>query len=141
MPPSVNLQWPANGTVDRTRNVQITLDFLFSDANSGMNFPATMDLDSFVFDPGDFAASSFGVYINAVESAGDITGGTAVSGTLEFSGQKRLYFVPDPGELTVGDVVHVRLTDQLTDDCGNPLETPPNGVKLFKFDVVPIALP
>jgi hypothetical protein len=140
-PPRAVLQWPARGTVDRTRDVQITLDFVFTDPLSGTDFAAAMDLDSFVFDPANLGASSFGVYVNAVESGGDITDGTAVSGTLEFGGQERLYFTPDPGELAVGDVVHVRITDQVGDTCGNPVETPPSGVNLFRFDVVPRALP
>ena len=96
---------------------------------------------SFVFNPGDFAASSFGVYTNAVESGGDISGGTAVSGAFHFdgpvSGPNRLTFEPDPGELSVGDAVHVRITDRLNDVCGNPVQTPPIGVQLFKFDVIP----
>ena len=40
-----------------------------------------------------------------------------------------------------GDIVFVRVTDRLNDVCANPVQTPPIGVKLFKFDVMSADLP
>ena len=133
---------PTNGSIDRPVDQQIVLEFTNRNKDNGIDSPAIMDVDSFVFDSGDFAASSFGVYANAVESGGDISGGTAVAGVFEFSASNsRLTFIPDPGALSQGDIVHVRITDRLNDVCANPVQTPPLGVKLFKFDVMAPDLP
>jgi hypothetical protein len=135
-PPSVTMLEPTNGSIDRPLDQQIVLEFTNRNKDTGEDFPATMDVSSFVFDLGNFDASSFGVYANAVESGGDISGGTAVPGAFEFSeSDSTLTFTPDSGALSDGDVIHVRLTDRLIDRCVNPLQTPPVGVKLFKFDV------
>ena len=77
---------------------------------------------------------SFGVYANAVESNGDIAGGTAVPGEFEFSAsESRLVFTPEPGALSSGDIVHVRLTDRLSDDCANPLQTSANWCEVIRI--------
>ena len=63
-------------------------------------------------------------------------------GAFEFSASgSTLTFTPESGALVAGDVVHVRLTDRLIDICANPLQTPPLGVKLLKFDVISADLP
>ncbi len=96
-----------------------------------------MNVNSFVFDTGNFAMSTFGVYANAVEMNGDISGGMAVPGAFKFSASdSALIFTPEPGALAEGDVVYVRLTDRLNNVCANPVQTPPIGVKLFKFETI-----
>ena len=141
-PPSVTMLDPTHGSIDRPLDQQIVLEFTSRNKDSGIDSPAKMNVGSFVFDTDNFDASSFGVYANAVEANGDISGGTAVSGVFEFdASDSRLTFTPEPGALLAGDIIHVRLTDQLTDVCVNPVQTPPLGVKLFKFDVISADLP
>ncbi|MCP4769716.1 MAG: choice-of-anchor D domain-containing protein [Gammaproteobacteria bacterium] len=141
-PPSVTMLDPTHGSIDRPLDQQILLEFTNRNKDTGIDFPATMDTNSFVFDTENFDASSFGVYANAVETNGDINGGTAVAGAFEFDASgSTLTFTPEPGALLAGDIIHVRLTDRLNDVCANPVQTPPLGVKLFKFDVISADLP
>jgi hypothetical protein len=141
-PPSVTMVEPAHGSIDRPLDQRIVLEFTNRNKDTGIDSPATMNASSFVFDTGNFDASSFGVYANAVETGGDISGGMAVPGAFEFSASgSRLIFTPEAVALLGGDVIHVRLTDRLNDVCANPVQTPPIGVKLFKFDVILPDLP
>ena len=136
-PPSVTMVEPSNRSIDRPLDQQIVLEFTNRDKNTGIDSPATMTVNSFTFDTGNFDASTFGVYTNAVEMDGDISGGAAVLGTFEFNESgSTLVFMPEPNALSEGDIVYVRLTDRLNDVCANPLQTPPVGVKLLKFETI-----
>ena len=135
-PPSVTMLAPTHGAIDQPLDQPIVLEFTNRNKNTGLDSPASMNVKRFIFDLADFSASSFGVYSNGEEIGGEINGGSAVPGTFEFSAaNSRLTFVPEPGALSDGDIVHVRLTDRLNDICANPVQTPPIGTKLFKFDV------
>jgi hypothetical protein len=142
-PPSVEMVNPTNGSIDRPLDQVIELVFTNRDMDNGQDRPAQMDPQTVTGDFADIASSTFGVYKNADIQDGDIVSATPVSGTLQFSDSlDRLTFVPDDGELQPGDTIVVRLTDQIKDACGNPLQTVPAGVKLLTFQtVLPDTLP
>lgn len=124
--PQVTLLDPANGSIDRPLNQAMVLEF------SDPLDPATL-----AFDPLNLNLSSFGVYANALETAGDISGGIAIAGQAALSNFNRtLTFTPSPN-LPEGASIHTRLTNGLHDTCGNPLQTAANGVKLFDFSTQP----
>jgi len=124
--PQVSLLEPTDGSNDRPLNQVMQLEF------TDRLDPATL-----AFDPGSLGASTFGVYANALESAGDITGGTPVAGQAALSNLNRLLTFTPTGNLPEGVPIHIRLTNGLRDTCGNPLQTPANGVKLFSFTTQP----
>ncbi|MEM6639956.1 MAG: Ig-like domain-containing protein [Pseudomonadota bacterium] len=124
--PAVTLSTPSDGAIDRPLNQSIVLDF-----------SNRMDLTTFALDPMSLANSTFGVYQGALESGGDISGGVAVPGAAAFTDLGRsLTFTPQ-FNLADDTTIHVRLTDGIADECGNPLATPPVGVRLFSFDTAP----
>jgi len=124
--PQVSLVEPVDGAVDQALNQSMQLKF--SDR---------MDLATLAFDATDLSASSFGVYAGAVEVAGEISGGTPVAGRVVFSDFNRLLSFIPTGNLPTGTSIHIRLMNTLRDICGNPLQTPDSGVKLFSFTTQP----
>ena len=102
-----------------------------------LNFSNRIDLSSLRFVPGDLAASTFGVYQGATESGGDLSNeGTAVAGILTISNlNSRLTFTPS-SDLPEDAQIFVRLTEQITDVCGQPLQTA-GGVELIAFQTAP----
>ena len=129
-PPSARLVEPTDGSNDRPLDQVISIEFTTRDQTDGTDSPANFALESFQ-DSGNFA-----VLLNATEANGDLVGGQPIDGVITFdvdTGQ--LTFTPS--ELLPHSArVFVRLTDSLRDVCGNPLQTPPLGVKLFSFDTV-----
>ena len=123
-PPVVSLVQPEDGSEDRPLNQQIVLDF-----------NRRMDPASFIFKAGDLNTSSFGVYENAIEAAGElIDEGQAVAGTALFSNlQRRLTFTP-AASLGAQSRVTVRLTSALQDLCAYPLQTSARDELLFSFE-------
>jgi len=124
--PIASLFEPTDGSINRPLNQAIVLDF-----------SNRMDPASFAFNPADLSASTFGAYQNALESGGEISGGSPIPGSGVFSNLNRTLTYTPLANLPEDTVVHVRLTDGLRDVCGNPLQTPPNGVRLFSFQTTP----
>ena len=114
---------PADGGLDQPRTGAIR-----------MEFTNRIDPTTVAFAPGDLAGSSFGVYADATESAGQLLDeGTVIAGNARFDGSfRRLTFQPAQ-PLPADSTITVRLTDALQDTCGNPLSTPPVGERLFTF--------
>jgi len=123
-PPIATMVVPEDGAVDRPLNQQIVLEFT-----------NRMDPASFALVAGDLAASSFGVYENAIEWGGVLTDeGQIVPGEAVFSDlNRRLTYTPS---VLLGEqaTIHLRLTSSLMDVCGNALETPSKGELLFSFE-------
>jgi hypothetical protein len=125
-PPVVNLVAPPDGSINTPLNQGIVLQF-----------SNRMDPASFTFVPNDLANSSFSIVQNALESGGDISGGTPVVGNGVFSNFNRTLTFKPSANYDANATVHIRLTGVLQDTCGNPLQTPPNGVKLSSFQTIP----
>ena len=124
--PQATLLDPTNGAIDRPLNQAMVLTF------TDRLDPATL-----AFDPANLGASTFSVYANALESAGDITGGTAVAGQAILSNLNRTLTYTPTSNLPEGVPIHIRLSNGLRDTCGNPLQTAANGVELFSFATQP----
>jgi len=126
--PIASLGSPPDGSIDRPLNQAIVLNF-----SQGMN-PA-----SFAFVPFDLANSSFSVYADAMEAAGEISvgGATPIAGNGVFSNLNKTLTYTPLANFAEDVPVHIRLTDGLRDVCGNPLQTPPSGVQLLSFQTIP----
>ncbi|RLA23183.1 MAG: hypothetical protein DRQ63_11950, partial [Gammaproteobacteria bacterium] len=124
--PVASMGAPPNGSIDRPLNQSIVL-----------NFTNRMNPASFAFIPGDLTNSSFSVYENALEVGGEISGGIPIAGNGVFSNLNRRLTYDPVGNFAEDVTVHIRLTDGLRDICGNPLQTPPNGVQLLSFQTIP----
>jgi len=125
--PIATLGDPVDGSIDRPLNQSIVL-----------NFTNRMNPGSFAFIPGDLTSSTFGVYGNATETAGDlINEGTLILGNGVFSNLNRTLTYSPISNLGEDMPIHIRVTDGLRDICGNPLQTPANGTKLFSFQTIP----
>ncbi|MHB8764512.1 MAG: Ig-like domain-containing protein [Deferrisomatales bacterium] len=124
--PTVALARPEDGSVDRPLNQPIVLQFT-----------NRMSAGSFRFDPTDPAASTFGVYQNAAESAGDLSGGDPIPGTGRFNALLNTLTYTPSVPLAQDATIHVRLTGGVRDVCGNPLVVPAGGVRLFRFRTEP----
>ena len=128
--PQVTLTNPEPGSIYQPLNQTIMV-----------TFTNRMDPTSFIFDPLNLENSTFGIYVNAIEAGGDLTGETPVAGTGVFSNLNRTLTYTPSANLPTDAVVHVRLTDELNDVCGNPLQTSTSGVKLFNFRTNPVVPP
>ena len=124
--PIASMSAPIDGSIDQPLNQSIVL-----------NFSKRMNPASFAFVPFDLSSSSFSVYADAVESSGDISGGSPVAGNGVFSNLNRTLTYAPLSNFAEDIPVHVRLTDGPRDVCGNPLQTPPIGVQLMSFRTIP----
>lgn len=127
--PTASLVQPMDGSIERPLNQNIVLEF-----SQSMN-PA-----SFSFVPFDLGNSNFSVYQDAIDDGSgdiDITVASPVAGSGVFGNLNRTLTYTPGANFPEDTKVHVRLTDGIRDACGNPLQTPPNGVKLFSFDTIP----
>ena len=124
--PAVTLSQPTDGAVDRPLNQQLVL-----------NFSNRMDTTTFTFDPVTPLSSSFVVLAGGTVSGGDVVGGTVVPGAAVFSNLFQTFTFTPTGTLPTGQTIRVRLKNTLKDTCGNPLQTPTSGVKLFSFTTIP----
>ncbi|KPJ91372.1 MAG: hypothetical protein AMJ53_11800, partial [Gammaproteobacteria bacterium SG8_11] len=142
-PPSVEMLNPPDGSIDRPLDQVIVLSFTNRDMNTGADRPAQMNPDTISENFADITTSTFGVYKDADIQNGDIVSAIPIAGVISYSdGFDQLIFTPNEGELQEGDIIVVRLTDQLQDACGNPLQTAPAGVKLLSFQtILPDILP
>ncbi len=102
--------------------------------NQGVKTPIVVQFDK-PMDPMTFNPISVWVTQNALESDGDIFSGTPVLSAQIFSYQNRQLSILPLAGLAAGAQVHVRLLNTLKDTCGNPLQTPPNGIWLSKFTI------
>jgi len=119
---------PADGAINSPLNQKIML-----------NFNNRLNPGSFSFSPGNLNASSFGVYQNATESGGDVTDeGIAVAGSGTFSNVNKALVYTPAANLPEDTQIHIRLTNDVRDVCGNGLQTgTSNGVTLSRFQTVP----
>ncbi len=126
--PIANLVQPTDGSIDRPLNQAMVLEF-----------SQRMDPASFSFVPFDLPSSTLSVYQGATDDGSDIdiTGAAPVAGAGVFGNLNRTLSYTPNSNFPENTKVHVRLTDGIRDICGNPLQTPPNGVKLFSFDSIP----
>jgi len=118
---------PANGAIDIPLNQSITL-----------NFSDRLKIDSVNYIPGDLFGSSFGVYQNPSEVAGELVSeGTAISGSGVLSNFNKTFTFTPSDNLAEDSTVYVRLTQGLLDVCGKPLKTATiNGVLLNSFSTI-----
>ena len=123
--PVVTMSQPLDGSVDQPLNRKIVLDF------SNRMSPST-----FTYEAGSPLNSSFIVLSGGTVSGGDVVGGTIVPGSAAFSGLFKTFTYTPTGNLPQDTPIHVRLKGLLRDVCGNPLQTPPGGIKLFSFRTV-----
>ena len=124
--PAVEMSQPFQGSIDRPLNQKIVLDFT-----------NRMDVSTFSVDIADYLNGSFAVVQGATESGGEISGGALVPGNVSLTNLYRTLVFTPTITLDPDAEVFVRLTDEIEDQCGNPLQTPPNGIKLFNFLTIP----
>ncbi len=124
-PPTATLLRPEDGSSDRPLNQVIVLDL-----------KNRIDPTSIINNPLDPSQNSFSVYQNAMEVGGDVEGGTLVPGKAKFDSLTRVLTYTPLSNLDVDSTIHIRLQNSLRDVCGNPLETPANGVKLLSFQTI-----
>ena len=130
--PVATLSEPANGSTSQLVNTPIVVNFT--------NF---INGSTFKVDPENALNDSFAVFAGALESGGDVSGGTLVPGSVNLTNQgKTLTFTP-AGNLPYSTQIVVRLANSLDDACGTPLSTAANGVQLFSFQTAaaPVAPP
>ncbi len=120
--PTSTLIRPIDGSNEQPLNQQIVLQFT-----------NRMNPGSFAFNPSDITASTFGVYVNGVVSAGELVSGDPVPGTGLFNALNNTLTYTPATNLPEDSVIHVHLTSGIQDTCGNGLQTPTNGVQLFSF--------
>ncbi len=120
--PVAQLLEPLDGALDRPLNQPARIEF-----------SSAMDITTFSFDPADQPGSGFGVYANPMIVGDEISGGTAVIGRTTFADAGRqLRFEPDAPLAQDAQIV-LRLSDAVTDLCGQPLQVPQDGAVLFSF--------
>ncbi len=124
--PTVTLVQPLDGSVDRPLNQAIIL-----------NFSQRMNPASFTFNAGTPLSSSFVILAGGSVSGGDVTGGTVVPGSAGFTNLFQTFTYTPAGNLPIGQPIHVRLRNSISDTCGQPLQTPPNGIRLLGFTTIP----
>ena len=58
-------------------------------------------------------------------------------GSAAFSNLFQTFTFTPSGNLPTGQTIRVRLKNTIKDTCGQPLQTPANGISLFSFTTIP----
>ena len=124
--PTVTLSQPPDGSTDQPLNRKMVLAF-----------SNRMETTTFTFDPVTPLNSSFVVLAGGAVSGGDVVGGSVVPGAAAFSNLFQTFTYTPSGNLPIAETIRVRLKNSLKDTCGQSLQTPANGIRLFSFATIP----
>lgn len=127
--PTVSMTQPLDGSVNQPLNPNIVL-----------NFSQEMDPSSFNFDQANPFNSNFLILAGGTVNDGDVAGGVVVPGTAAFSNLFQTFTFTPAGSLPAGQTIRIRLKNTLKDACGNFIDAPAKGIKLFSFVTIPITV-